>query len=490
MGNTASSESFVQVLTDHLTKSYSSPSLDHDTLARTISQQFGEQHQKVYECVQNTLGSYVTRDDVRRYRTEVERLSTVVDALKESLDNQREDGIECTKAIESVVEVTSWYTDDQMSTGSGFVVSADGLVVTAGHNIRMEMENATEILVTLCGTTHPLAANIVAIDGRADIALIRLRNVGRQLRPLEFETDHLPRSGDRVVVIGNAHGRDPASCSVGYVRNPSWKDPTSQSLLSLLITNVPTARGCSGGPICNTSGRVVGMHLAAYETVRIAHQTGQAAPATTAAALTVDTSDTVATVLAEPATDDNPGTHFGGGLQADFIQSFLQLVEVGSRVKPDSKLTMKHVLQCSFLPNTLDNRIKLNKFDETLMPSEQVSSYIGGFIVVELDNNETSELDNNETSGLKPGDVITHVNGKPVGYLAHESTVCDATWFLDEPTVQLTLVKQDGTHHLDKHETMTLPVDLDVPPGSAQRTTLFYIFDYIRGVIRRNKKKP
>jgi C-terminal processing protease CtpA/Prc len=108
------------------------------------------------------------------------------------------------------------------------------------------------------------------------------------------------------------------------------------------------------------------------------------------------------------------------------------------------------------------------------MPSDQVSSYIGGVIVVELDEDATGDL--------KPYDVITHVNGKPVGYLVHESTV----WFLpqDKAEVELTLVKQDGTHQLVTHNTMILPSKLDSAPASSRTTHLvrgnLYAFHVIK----------
>ena len=91
-------------------------------------------------------------------------------------------------------------TRESRSLGSGFFISADGLIVTNNHVV----ENATEIQVVL-EDGREIEAELVGTDPRTDLAVLRVTEPG-DYRFVEFETDVDVRRGDWVVALGNPFG--------------------------------------------------------------------------------------------------------------------------------------------------------------------------------------------------------------------------------------------------------------------------------------------
>ena len=137
--------------------------------------------------------------------------------------------------------------------GSGFIISADGYVVTNNHVI----EDADEVEIELFnGGT--LRATVVGTDPRTDIALLKVE----ANEPLPFvnfgESDEM-RVGDWVLAIGNPLGQG-FSVSAGIV---SARGRTlSGSYDDFIQTDAAINRGNSGGPLFNMRGEVVGVNTA------------------------------------------------------------------------------------------------------------------------------------------------------------------------------------------------------------------------------------
>jgi serine protease Do len=137
--------------------------------------------------------------------------------------------------------------------GSGFIISADGYIVTNNHVI----ESADEISVELFAGGE-LDAEIIGTDPRTDIALLKVES-DEPLPFVSFGDSDASRVGDWVVAIGNPLGQG-FSVSAGIVsaRNRMLQG----SYDDFIQTDAAINRGNSGGPLFNMDGEVVGVNTA------------------------------------------------------------------------------------------------------------------------------------------------------------------------------------------------------------------------------------
>jgi serine protease Do len=145
-------------------------------------------------------------------------------------------------------------TAQRHRSGSGFVVHPRGLLVTCRHVV----VGAREITVWLAG--EPFAAVLVGEDRAADLALLRLEAPPADLVALPLGPSEQLRSGDWIVALGNPLGL-PQSVTVGVVSHPGRQLPHSDFALTneFLQCSAPVNPGCSGGPLVDLHGRVVGV---------------------------------------------------------------------------------------------------------------------------------------------------------------------------------------------------------------------------------------
>jgi S1-C subfamily serine protease len=142
--------------------------------------------------------------------------------------------------------------------GSGFVLSADGYIVTNNHVI----EGADTIDVNFDdGSTEP--AELVAADPRADLAVLHVDRT--DLTPLTLGDSDAIEVGDPVVAIGNALdlGAEP-TVTGGLVsaKDRRITEPNGQILVDLIQTDAAISPGNSGGPLLDAQGHVVGINTA------------------------------------------------------------------------------------------------------------------------------------------------------------------------------------------------------------------------------------
>ena len=142
------------------------------------------------------------------------------------------------------------------SSGSGFVISADGLIVTNNHVI----EEATGLVVTLGDRTY--RAEVVGTDPATDIALLKIEPKG-ELDFLPLADSEQLRVGDWVMVIGSPL-RLENSVSVGVVsaKGRSIDITPDSSLENFIQTDAAINFGNSGGPLVDLTGAVVGIATA------------------------------------------------------------------------------------------------------------------------------------------------------------------------------------------------------------------------------------
>ncbi|MBI2874099.1 MAG: trypsin-like peptidase domain-containing protein [Firmicutes bacterium] len=145
----------------------------------------------------------------------------------------------------------------QEGLGTGFVISADGLILTNEHVI----QGADEIKVTMQGSEEPLAAEVVGKDSFLDLAVIRV-DAGRKLVPLPLGDSEKLRVGEWLVAIGNPYGLD-HTVTVGVLSATGRPvNVSDKSYKNLLQTDAAINPGNSGGPLLNARGEVIGINTA------------------------------------------------------------------------------------------------------------------------------------------------------------------------------------------------------------------------------------
>jgi len=142
-----------------------------------------------------------------------------------------------------------------MSQGSGFIISADGYVVTNNHVV----DHSTDVEVTLDdGRTLP--AKIIGTDKRTDLALVKISD-GNNLPHVDW-SNTAPRVGDWVIAVGNPFGLG-GTVTAGIV-SARGRDIGAGPYDDFLQIDAPVNRGNSGGPAFDTRGGVIGVNTAIY----------------------------------------------------------------------------------------------------------------------------------------------------------------------------------------------------------------------------------
>jgi serine protease Do len=137
--------------------------------------------------------------------------------------------------------------------GSGFVLSADGLIMTNAHVI----EGADEVFVTLTDKRE-FKARIMGSDKRSDIALVKIEASG--LPAVKVGDVSRLKVGEWVMAIGSPFGLD-NTVTAGIV---SAKQRDTGDYLPFIQTDVAINPGNSGGPLINMRGEVVGVNSQIY----------------------------------------------------------------------------------------------------------------------------------------------------------------------------------------------------------------------------------
>jgi len=144
--------------------------------------------------------------------------------------------------------------------GSGFLIDADGLIVTNNHVV----EGAEKINVRLTDGTE-MRAKIVGRDPATDVALIKVDGKG-PFQFLPFGDSDTLRVGEWVMAVGNPLAME-HTVTVGVVSAKGRRigispDPNASSFEDFIQTDAAINLGNSGGPLVNVRGEVVGMNTA------------------------------------------------------------------------------------------------------------------------------------------------------------------------------------------------------------------------------------
>ena len=172
-------------------------------------------------------------------------------------------------------------TREAQSLGSGFVVSADGYVVTNNHVITADGQGEVEsITVTMPdGTEYP--AKLAGRDAASDLAVLKI-NTGKVLPFVKFGDSRTARVGDWVIAIGNPFGLG-GTVTSGIISAVYRNTGSGSAYDRYLQTDASINRGNSGGPMFDMRGNVIGINNAIFSPTGGSVGIGFAIPAEIAA---------------------------------------------------------------------------------------------------------------------------------------------------------------------------------------------------------------
>lgn len=145
--------------------------------------------------------------------------------------------------------------------GSGFIISADGLIITNKHVV--SDTEAEYTVLTNDGKKHD--AKILARDPSEDIAIIKINISG--LRPAKIGNSDSLKLGQTAIAIGNALGEFRNTVSVGVISGlartvTAGGGNFTETLEGVIQTDAAINQGNSGGPLLNLKGEVIGVNTA------------------------------------------------------------------------------------------------------------------------------------------------------------------------------------------------------------------------------------
>jgi serine protease Do len=144
---------------------------------------------------------------------------------------------------------------ETQSTGSGFIFSADGYIVTNAHVV----DESTEVTVRL-SDKREFIAKVIGTDKRTDVALLKI-DAKDLPRVVIGDPDKL-KVGEWVVAIGKPFGLE-NTMTAGIV-SAKGRDLPQENLVPFIQTDVAINPGNSGGPLFNMKGEVVGINSLIY----------------------------------------------------------------------------------------------------------------------------------------------------------------------------------------------------------------------------------
>lgn len=154
-------------------------------------------------------------------------------------------------------------TREVQSMGSGFIISADGLIVTNQH---VASESAKTIMISLTNG-ETLEAELLGSDELADLTLLKIKDDRNDFPFVEFADSKSVMVGEWAIALGNPFGLfadGQPTVTVGVVSatkrdfRPDPQDP--RVYIDMIQTDAAINRGNSGGPLMNSDGEVIGVN--------------------------------------------------------------------------------------------------------------------------------------------------------------------------------------------------------------------------------------
>jgi putative serine protease PepD len=143
------------------------------------------------------------------------------------------------------------------ASGSGFVISGDGTIVTNDHVV----ENATSVRVRFNDGEEAVPAKVVGTDPSSDIAVLKVSPRVADLKPLTLANSNNVAVGDNAIAIGYPLGLD-RTATAGIISGlgRTIQAPNGFQIDNVIQTDAPINPGNSGGPLLDDRGRVIGVN--------------------------------------------------------------------------------------------------------------------------------------------------------------------------------------------------------------------------------------
>ncbi len=141
------------------------------------------------------------------------------------------------------------------ASGTGFVVDADGHVVTNEHVV-----GDAETVQVRFSTGGEEQGRVIATDPSTDLAVVQVELAGHDVTPVQLASSAEVEVGDSVYAIGNPFGLE-RSFTAGIVSavDRDINAPNNFTINDAIQTDAPVNQGNSGGPLLDTEGNVIGV---------------------------------------------------------------------------------------------------------------------------------------------------------------------------------------------------------------------------------------
>lgn len=155
------------------------------------------------------------------------------------------------KLNQSIVAIDGKITDDEFSSGTGCIISPNGLILTSKHVI----EGVKDIKIKLFDGTETNGTVIGSIGGGNDLALVKI-STQIPLKPVKLGNSNEIKVGQKVLAIGNPFGFN-NTLTTGIISRVDTERNKIQ-------TDAAINPGSSGGPLVNSSAEVIGINQSIY----------------------------------------------------------------------------------------------------------------------------------------------------------------------------------------------------------------------------------
>ncbi len=154
-------------------------------------------------------------------------------------------------------------TSSQAVSGSGFILSEDGFILTNYHVIEYAYDYGYEVTVMMHDGTR-YVAEIVGVEESNDIAVLKISAM--DLKPVTFADSGTLRVGDDIFAVGNPLGELEFSMTCGHVSalDRLISTDTTENGINMFQIDAAVNTGNSGGPLFDRNGCVVGVVTAKY----------------------------------------------------------------------------------------------------------------------------------------------------------------------------------------------------------------------------------
>lgn len=294
----------------------------------------------------------------------------------------------------SVVSITTqvlrrgfFFEVPEEGAGSGFILDQNGHILTNYHVV----DGAQSIDVSI-NDDYVVSATIVGIDRRNDIAVLKVEAPAEILTPVELGSSENLLVGQRAIAIGNPFGQFGRTLTIGVISalDRTIEGSDNRTITGIIQTDAAINRGNSGGPLLDSSGRVIGINTAIFSPTGTSTGVGFAVP--------VDTIKRLLPDLLALGRYRHPwlGVRYAYELTASLANALELSTEQG--------LLIVQLYNGSPLAQA-DVR---GAQQETVVGNQQV--YVGGDILIAIDGQPVQTLDGMETlleDNYTVGDPVT-----------------------------------------------------------------------------------